>query len=149
MLRRLILMLMCGFALISSSNFGLATGKDRPDERIKSVTSIFVSGNNQAAEGARRFIGENKTCFTLATKQSDADAILAINADTQTQGGVLGGFGARAWIASATLTLRSGDLVWSHSERWSDDPLRSGGKIAGKLLVNRLARESACKQRGK
>jgi hypothetical protein len=73
----------------------LTTGKDRPDARLKTVTSIFVSGNNQIAEGARATLQSNKMCFTLATKAEDADAVMAIEANSQSQGGTFGGFGAR------------------------------------------------------
>lgn len=120
---------------------------DRADPRLKSVGSVFVKGNNQAAERARESLRQGKTCFTLAGKAEDADAIMEIATETQSQGGVFGSMGARAWIASATLTLKSGDLVWSRSERFSDAPFMSGGKTAGDLLLNRLAKDAGCKER--
>lgn len=124
-----------------------APARDHADERLKSVMSVFVSGNNQAAEGARQALQDAKTCLTLATKAADADAVLDISADTQR--GAFGDFGGREWIASGTLTLKSGDLVWSHSQRFSDAPLKSGGKTAGSLLVHHLADSVACKERRK
>lgn len=126
-----------------------AVGKDSPDSRVKQVTSVFVAGNNQAAEQAREEIRKNKSCLVLATKADDADAVLAIDTDTKSTGSRgFGEFGQRDWIASGTLTLKSGDLVWSRSERFTDAPFRSGGKVAGKLLVNRLAKD-ACEGRPK
>lgn len=119
------------------------------DERLGRVTSIFVAGNNQAAEGARHTLGNGKTCFVLATKAADADAVLDVTAEAETMGGSLGQFGGRNWVASGTLTLKSGDLIWTHSERFGDSPLRSGGKTAGDLLVRHLAQAAACKARGK
>jgi len=128
---------------------GPCTARDRADERLKRVTSVFVSGNNQAAEGARHTLQTGKTCLTLASKATDADAILDISAESQSQGGMIGGMGGRTWVASGTLTLKSGDLVWSRSERFSDAPFKSGGKTAGDLLVHHLADTAGCKQRGK
>ena len=119
--------------------------KDHPDERLRSVRTLFVAGNNQAAEKARQILRDGKTCFALSTKGDAADATLEIAAESQTMGGGFGSLGARTWIASGNLTLRSGDLIWSHSQRFSDDPLRSGGKIAGELLLKRLASEG-CKR---
>jgi hypothetical protein len=139
------LALLIGAALCSAN----ALAKDRPDQRLKTVTSVFVSGNNQAAEGARQTLQNGKTCLTLATKAPEADAVLDVNAESQSQGGQIGGLGGRAWIVSGTVTLKSGDLVWSHSERFSDAPLMSGGKTAGSLLVRHLADDAACKSRGK
>ena len=68
---------------------------------------------------------------------------------TQTQGGVVGGLGGRSWIVSGTLTLKSGDLVWSRSERFADAPFMSGGKTAGNLLIRHLADAAGCRQRKK
>lgn len=113
------------------------------------MISVFVSGNNQAAEKARAVLRNGKTCFTLTTKAADGDAVLEITTDTQSQGGTFGAFGGRTWIASGTLTLKSGDLAWSRSERFSDAPFMSGGKTAGDLLVNRLAKDAGCKERTK
>jgi hypothetical protein len=127
----------------------LAVARDKPDPRLSGVISIFVSGNNQAAEKARDTLAKDK-CFVLATKAADADAVLDIGTTTNSMGldrGSLGQFGAMNWIASGTLTLKSGDLVWSKSERFSDAPFRSGGKIAGKLLISDLARAADCKSR--
>jgi hypothetical protein len=123
-------------------------GKDHPDERLKDVTAVFVTGNNQAAEGARQILENGKTCLSLAAKAADADAVLDVTADSQSQGGPMGGMGGRAWIASGTLTLKSGNLVWSRSARSPDAPMMSGGKTAGSLLVRYLAVSAGCKNRG-
>jgi hypothetical protein len=126
-----------------------ATARDRADERLKSLASIFLTGNNQAAEGARQTLQDGKTCLSLVTKAIDGDGVLDVTADAQTQGGPAGGMGGRAWIASGTLTLKSGDLVWSRSVRFSDAPFMSGGKTAGSLLIHRLAVSAGCKDRRK
>jgi hypothetical protein len=126
---------------------GPCAAKDRTDQRLKGVTSVFVSGNNQAAEAARQVLLNGKTCLMLAGKAADADGVLDISTDSQRQSGGFGDFGARTWIASGTLTLKSGDLVWSHSERFSDAPMKSGGKTAGNLLVRHLADSAGCKER--
>jgi hypothetical protein len=121
--------------------------KDRSDDRIKTVTSVFIAGNNEAAQGARQALANKKTCLVLAGNAGDADAVLEISTDAQTMGGRIGGLGGRAWSASGALTLRSGDLVWSRSERVSDAPFRSGGKAAGDLIVRRLGDAAGCKTR--
>ncbi|HXM45013.1 MAG TPA: hypothetical protein VN924_27490 [Bryobacteraceae bacterium] len=125
----------------------VATCKDRPDPRMATVSAVFVAGNNQAAEKARETLRSAKTCLSLAMNADGADATLEIAAESQSMGGGFGGFGGRTWIVSGNLTLKSGDLIWSRSERFSDDPLRSGGKIAGSLLVRRLADDAGCRQR--
>jgi hypothetical protein len=121
-----------------------ALGKEQPNPRLQGLRSVFVSGNNQAAEGARNTLEGGKTCLSIATKAEDADGVLAIDADTHSGDNSM--LGTRDWIASGTLTLKSGDLVWSHSERFSDAPFKSGGKTAGNLLVRHLA-DAACKGR--
>lgn len=127
----------------------LSDGRDKPDPRLRTVTSVFVAGNNQAAEKARATLRGGRTCLTLAEKAADADAILEVTVDMQTQGGRVGAVGGRSWIASGTLTLRSGELIWSRSERFMDAAFRSGGKISGELLVKQLARDADCKRRKK
>lgn len=124
--------------------------KDRPvDKRLATVALVFVSGNNQAAERARDTLRDSKTCLGLASNAADADAVLEISSESQSLGGGgFGEFGARSTIASATLTLKSGDLVWSRSQRWSDAPFKSGGKTAGYLLIRDLAKDAGCKERG-
>jgi hypothetical protein len=122
-------------------------GKEKPDARLRVVTSVFIAGNNQAAEKARTVLRSGRTCLVLAPRASDADAVLEVSVDTQTQGGMIGGFGGRTWIASGTLTLRSGELIWSRSERFSDAPFMSGGKVSGGLLVGHLSQDAGCKKR--
>lgn len=125
----------------------VAFAKDKPDPRLSAVKNVFVQGNNQAAEKAREVLAHGKTCLSLATKAADADAVLDVATDTQSQGQAFGPMGGTNWIANATLTLKSGDLVWSKSERFSDAPFRSGGKVAGELLIKDLVKVSGCKDR--
>lgn len=121
--------------------------KSTTDPRIREVKTIFVAGNNQAAEEARKVLAAGKTCFALATKQADADATLDLSDQSGMDPGGFGTLGQRHSVVSGTLTLKSGDLLWSHSERWSDRPFKSGAKQGGELLVKRLAREADCKSR--
>ncbi|MBI4166718.1 MAG: hypothetical protein HY508_13390 [Acidobacteria bacterium] len=99
-----------------------AWSKSKPDPRLREVKSIFVKGNSQAAEKAREKLDEGKTCFSLATKADDADAVLEIGDSATADPGVLGSFGGRHNVVSGTVTLKSGDLVWSHTARFSDAP---------------------------
>jgi len=113
---------------------------------LHSVRRVFIAGNNQPAEQARAELQKGKHCLSLALKQSDADGVLDVKADSQSSGGKFGEFGSREWIASGTLTLKTGELVWSGSERFCDAPFRSGGKVAGKLLIHKLEKEIGCKR---
>lgn len=122
-----------------------AVAKSKPlDPRIKDVRKVFVKGTNEAADRAREELTKNG-CLTLAGAADSADAVMEITADAVSQGGVFGNAGARNWIVSSTLTLRSGDLIWSKSTRQMDAPFRGGGGIAGKLLVNYLSKDAGCK----
>src|ERR1035438_5287864 len=123
----------------------VVAGKDKPDPRLTTVATLFVVGNNPAAEKAREVLREGKTCLSLATKAGDADATLAVSAEGQSMGGSIGGFGGRAWIVSGTLTLKSGDLIWSRSTRNSDAPLMNGGKTGGNLLIKYLVTDACDK----
>lgn len=127
----------------------VAFAKTDPDPHFKDIHSIFVSGNNQAAEQVQAELekdtAKGKGCFVLATNPKEADASLALATDSNSQGqglGSPGSFGGRNWIVSGTLTTKNGDQLWSHSERFSDAPFRSGGKVAGKLVYLRLRREA-------
>jgi hypothetical protein len=120
---------------------------DKTATLLSSVQTIFVAGNNQAAEKARDYIVKGKTCFELATKADAADAVLEIESESQTKGGVFGSMGARHSVVSGTLTLKSGDLVWSKSDRFGDAPFMSGAKVAGESLVRKLVKDARCSDR--
>jgi len=119
--------------------FAFARSKPQSDPRLKDVHSIFVAGNNQAAEQVRDEIQKGKSCFSLASNPKDADAVFEMGSDSARNGALMD---TRDWIVSATLTLKSGDLIWSNSERFSDAPFMSGGKTAGKLLYKELKRDA-------
>jgi len=122
-----------------------AVGKPKNlDPRIKDVRKVFVKGTNEAAERAREELTKNG-CLSLAGSAESADAVMEVNADAVSQGGLLGNAGARNWIVSSTLTLKSGDLIWSKSTRMMDAPFKGGGGVAGKLLVNYLSKDTGCK----
>jgi len=114
------------------------------DSRIKDVRKVFVKGNNEAAERVREDLTKNG-CLSLAGNAEVADAVMEISTDTSSQGGAFGSIGARNWIVSSTLTLKSGDLIWSKSTRGPDAPFNGGGKTAGKLLVKYLSKDAGCK----
>jgi hypothetical protein len=85
-------------------------------------------------------VENGKTCFVLISNPKDADAIFEMGTDTAADDAMLR---TRSWVVSGTLTLKSGDLIWSRSERFSDAPFMSGGKTAGKMLYLDL-RHEAC-----
>lgn len=133
------------FAVIGTCSIG----KDKPDARLRDVSTVFVAGNNQAAERARETLRSGKTCLALAMKADDADATLEVATEGQSMRGQIGGLGGRSWVVSGTLTLRSGDLIWSRSTRNSDAPFVSGAKASGDVLVKELASDASCKDRQK
>ena len=118
--------------------------RPQSDPRLKNVHSVFIAGNNQAAQNAREEMRKDadkgKSCFSLVSNPKDADAVFEMGSDSARNSGLMD---TRDWIVSATLTLKSGDLIWSNSERFSDAPFMSGGKTAGKLLYLDL-RHEAC-----
>jgi hypothetical protein len=133
-------------AVLLLSCIAFARSRPQSDPRLKDVHSIFVAGNNQAAQNAREEIRKDadkgKSCFSLASNPKDADAVFEMGSDTARNGAVLD---TRDWIVSATLTLKSGDLIWSNSERFSDAPFMSGGKTAAKILYKELKRDACGK----
>ena len=84
--------------------------------------TVFVTGNNVAANEFRDKFRTNRTDFRLVQKQADAASVLDAALDKET--------------ISATLTLKSGDLVWSGNVSTSDFP----GVIVAirSLMVGRL-----------
>jgi len=110
------------------------------------VNTLFVIGNSQAADKAREMLKEGKLCLALAPKKEEADAVLDVSDSATGDGGVLR---TRTSIVSATVTLRSGELVWSGSQRFSDAPFTSGSKTAAKLLMTDLGHAADCKNRKK
>lgn len=111
-----------------------------PNERLKAVTMIFVNGSDGFSETAREKIDSGRTCFTLSPVPSSADAVLEIVVDpTDT--------GTNTAAATATITLKSGEQVWSRTER----VVMSRGFAIDLInrLINRLAADAGCKTRGK
>src|SRR5579859_1812479 len=114
------------------------------DPRLREVRKVFVKGISEPAERAREALTKN-SCLALAENSDSADGVLEIASDAASAGGRMGGLGARNWLVSATLTLKSGDLIWSRSTRQTDAPFMGGGKTSGKLLVAYLAKDVGCK----
>jgi hypothetical protein len=107
-------------------------------EKLKTVRSLFVEGNNDAAVKIREEIEKGKTCFILSLKQSDADATFAITSDSQLQADLLP---VRDAIVSGNLTNQTGELLWSNSKRFDGAPFMNAGKTAGKELILMLKRQ--------
>ncbi|MCU1336351.1 MAG: hypothetical protein JWO19_1932 [Bryobacterales bacterium] len=136
---------MLRFALVLWLAAGVLFAKDKPDARLREVKKVFVAGNNEAAEkirsDLRKDMEKRQGCLTLVTKPADADATLEVADDS-----VVRELGTRHDRVTATLTLKSGDLVWSHTDSWSDDPLifQSGVKTAASAIYNWLKKD-ACR----
>lgn len=123
----------------------LAFGKDVVDPRLKDVRTVFVTGNNQAAEKIRSEMrtdaGKKRSCLSLITNPSQADATLEVAADRNlTRNSVTR---ESDWIINGTLTTKSGDIIWSSHAQFSDAPFMSGGDTAGKILYRHL-KSDAC-----
>lgn len=133
--------------ILSSTIFA----KQKPVPELQTVTTIFVSGTNEAADELRDRLRDNKTCLQLATKADDAEATLEVKAEGLSNGGEYNRIlGSGTWVVSGTVTLKSGDQVWSKSERYSDTPFgHSGAKAAAKLLLGDLSKAAGCKLRQK
>jgi hypothetical protein len=137
--------LMCSFVLIVIWPLSFALGKDVPDPRVREVKKIFVAGNNEAAEKVRSDLRNDsekaKVCFALVTKAADADAVLEVNDDSVKEPGLTTGRHDRV---TGTLTTKSGDLIWSRTDSFSDAPFMSGVKTAAGLVYKRL-KTAICK----
>jgi hypothetical protein len=134
MKRSIVLMLACGACFAQSTDRTV---------KLKAVHTIFISGNNQAAEKMRDELEKGKTCFALSLKAASSDATLDVASDSQLGGGSLG---VRDWVVSGNLTNADGELLWSRSMRFSDAPFSNGGKTAGKALLNELSRQVCAKK---
>jgi hypothetical protein len=94
-------------ALLVLMAAGAMVAKDTArDSRLRTVKSIFISGNNQQALEARKKMLSSKACFTLASKAPEADAVLEVKEAQEDS--ILHTRGA-----SAELTLKSGEMIWS------------------------------------
>jgi len=142
--------LMVVLALLSVTVLvGSATGGKKERQKVPDlihVSSLFVVGNSQAADKVREILRQGKSCLALAIKKDDADAVLEVSDSATGNGGLLP---IRTSIVSATVTLKTGKLVWSDSQRFSDAPFMSGSKTAAKLLIGDLQSASDCKGRRK
>jgi hypothetical protein len=118
--------------LILAARLAMPADKTNPQVAALRGKSIFVEGNNQAAQKIRSFISDDKkTCFVLAPKQADADATLAVSDEPLSRA---------SHRVSGTLTLKSGDLVWSATDL---GPLVSSS--AAKLVFMKMQRAAECK----
>ena len=121
---------------------GRITGNSEVDSRLKDVHSVFVFGNNQAAEKIRSEMKNDsekgKTCLAIVTNPDRADATLEVAAESSMIRGRSPMAREREWIINGTLTTKSGDMIWSAHSQFSDAPFTSGGDTAGKGLYRRL-----------
>lgn len=136
---------MLRFLLVGALSCGFGGAADRPDPRLREVKKLFVAGNNEAAEKIRSEIRKDadsgKVCFGLAAKMVDADATLEVGDDSVKDSGNMPGRHDRV---TGTLTMKSGDLIWSRTESFSDAPFMSGVKTAAGLVYGRLKKD-ACR----
>ena len=94
--------------------------------------SVFVQGNNQAANKIRSLIsGDKKACFILAPKEADAEASLAISDEALPQA---------SNRVSGTLTLKTGELIWSATDLGA-----LANSSAARLLYIKMQRAADCK----
>jgi hypothetical protein len=116
--------------------------QDDLTEKLRSIRLVFVDGNNQAAGHIRKELRKEKQrgCLREALKAEDADAVLEIDSHSEVESGP---FAERHWIVSGKLHSRSGEVLWSDSERLEDEPFNRGGKTAAKELLGQL-QEQVC-----
>jgi hypothetical protein len=123
----------------------VGTPREKPNPQVAALKgkTVFVKGNNEAAEKIRSLIREDKkACFVLALKEADANATLAVNDQSAIE---TGGLNTRNDRVTGTLTVKTGELVWSATDHFSDAPLMSGVKTAAKLLYGRMQRAADCR----
>lgn len=101
----------CG-VILAALVLTLTAASQKLDARLSGIHALFIKGNNQGAEGARKELekdmAKHKGCLSLATNPKDSEATLEIAAES----GSAGSLGARDWIASGTLTTQGGDVLW-------------------------------------
>ena len=119
-----------------------AQTEDDRTEKLRSIRVVFVDGNNQAASHIRKELKKEKQrgCLREALKAEDADAVLEIDSHSEAESGP---FAERHWIVSGRLHSKSGEVLWSESERLEDEPFNNGGKTAAKVLLGQL-QEHVC-----
>jgi hypothetical protein len=119
-----------------------AQTQDDRTEKLRPIRLVFVQGNNQAANHIRKELKKEKQrgCLREALKAEDADAVLEIHSDSEAESGP---FAVRQWIVSGKLHSKSGEVLWSESERLEDEPLNRGGKTAAMTLLGHLL-EQVC-----
>jgi len=116
-----------------------AGAKKKPDSdaRLKNIHSIFIAGNNPTAINARadvtdeRFVRRLKICFSVAEKPDQADATLEIS-EVPAPSKVY----ADSMNASGSLTLRTGELIWSFTPPFPEDV----ANLRATFLVSALRR---------
>jgi hypothetical protein len=119
--------------LIACPGSFAAKKKADVDPRLKNIHSIFIAGNNPTTINARqnitdeRFVRRFKVCFNLAEKADQADATLEIS-ESRSRPNLY----VDSTYASGTLTLKTGELVWSYTLRFPEDVanLRAVGILA-------------------
>jgi len=107
--------------------------KDKPDPRLREVNTIFVKGDNPAAQKTRDGYRKGR-CMIAVDSEIDADAVFEV--DVVQTGNVA--------TVSGVLTLQSGETIWRHVET-------AEGALAGERarlsLLLQLVTDADCKGR--
>jgi hypothetical protein len=113
--------------------------KDKPaiqDEnltKLRSVKTIFVDGTNESSDKVRQHL-EAWTCFNLSNNKSSADAVMTVQEQTKPTTDI------NKVSTSATITLASGDQIWSRTKA-DEGFVHSGAGEAVEKLLHDLAKE--------
>lgn len=122
------------------------------DPRLQKVSTIFVEGNSEAAENARRLLRKGKSCLVLADRAGSADAVLEIAERSQVipvqveRPDAPRGLRHRGQVRG-TLAIGGGQ-IWSYTETFSGASALSVGAATNSLL-NELVKDAGCRERRK
>jgi len=84
-------------------------------------------------EKIRSLIREDKkACFVLALKEADANATLAVNDQSAIETGRLN---TRNDRVTGTLTVKTGELIWSATDHFSDAPFNERRQDSGQASL--------------
>jgi hypothetical protein len=109
------------FVLLLASG---ANAKEKVDPRQKLVEKVFVVGNSSSANDVRKALTDLRgnthwkaICISGVTNKEDADTLLEI-VESVPLGEWKDGT-VRLPQSAATLTLKSGDVIWSNDSQYS------------------------------
>jgi hypothetical protein len=93
-------------------------------EKLGNIRKVFVAGNNEAASAVRKNL-ESYSCFVLAEKKEEADAVLQFDEQPRLAGPVV----------SLLVVNKDGETIWSASQEGNPE---TGGVHAGERLLERF-----------